>query len=199
MNYSRKTICADSSWRMVEGDNDSFDACIVVHDSLSYGLHSSTAPPQHSNLSWSSQLSNDSFDNWDTEGLQHNGCMNTTANSNHGNIMSASQFQPSIFAVTHGAHNDQRVSISDEQSMQQRQVARQRQRVTKKGQQIAPQPQDLNLRQDIVSPSLRHYILVASATCIGVGLIYNHEIHSIIIAVCIVLGAMFIHRSMVWI
>jgi hypothetical protein len=49
---------------MVEGENDSFDANIIACDPFYDKAHTPTTP-QHSNLTWSSQLSTESYDESD--------------------------------------------------------------------------------------------------------------------------------------
>lgn len=87
----------ESSWRMVEGENDSFDASIVADEYLDDDTPLSTGPSQLSNLSQLSQLSSQSRGNWNIGSSQDNSTIHDfISRADDERVIMRSPFQPSV-------------------------------------------------------------------------------------------------------
>lgn len=87
----------ESSWRMVEGENDSFDASIVADEFLDDDTPLSTGPSQLSNLSQLSQLSSQSRGNWNIGSSQDDSTIQDfISKADDERVIMRSPFQPSV-------------------------------------------------------------------------------------------------------
>ncbi|KUI70219.1 hypothetical protein VM1G_05913 [Cytospora mali] len=87
----------ESSWRMVEGEHDSFDASIVADDFLDDEVPLSSGPSQLSNLSQLSQLSTQSRGNWSIGGSQDDSTIHDfISKADDERVIMRSPFQPSV-------------------------------------------------------------------------------------------------------
>lgn len=87
----------ESSWRMVEGENDSFDASIVADEYLDDETPLSTGPSQLSNLSQLSQLSSQSRGNWNIGSSQDDSTIQDfISKAGDERVIMRSPFQPSV-------------------------------------------------------------------------------------------------------
>lgn len=87
----------ESSWRMVEGENDSFDASIVADEFLDDDTPLSTGPSQLSNLSQLSQLSSQSRGNWHIGSSQDDSTIQDfISKADDERVIMRSPFQPSV-------------------------------------------------------------------------------------------------------
>ncbi|ROW07699.1 hypothetical protein VMCG_03495 [Cytospora schulzeri] len=96
----RQAPPVESSWRMVEGENDSFDASIVADDYLDDEVPLSSGPSQLSNLSQLSQLSQlstQSQGNWNIGGSQDDSTIHDfISRADDERVIMRSPFQPSV-------------------------------------------------------------------------------------------------------
>lgn len=87
----------ESSWRMVEGENDSFDASVVADEFLDDDAPLSTGPSQLSNLSQLSQLSSQSQGNWHIGSSQDDSTIQDfIRKADDERVIMRSPFQPSV-------------------------------------------------------------------------------------------------------
>jgi hypothetical protein len=93
----RQGVPVESSWRMVEGENDSFDASIVADEFLDDDTPLSTGPSQLSNLSQLSQLSSQSRGNWNIGSSQDDSTIQDfISKADDERVIMRSPFQPSV-------------------------------------------------------------------------------------------------------
>ncbi|KAJ0104132.1 hypothetical protein J7T55_000483 [Diaporthe amygdali] len=107
----RQEIPVESSWRMVEGEHDSFDASLVADDFLDDGTPLSTGPSQLSNLSQLSQLSSHSRGSWNIGGSQDDSTIQDfISKADDERVIMRSPFQPSVPVVARRSARNQNQS-----------------------------------------------------------------------------------------
>ncbi|KAI7777682.1 hypothetical protein LA080_003175 [Diaporthe eres] len=109
----RQEIPVESSWRMVEGENDSFDASIVADEYLDDDTPLSTGPSQLSNLSQLSQLSSQSRGNWHIGSSQDDSTIQDfISKADDERVIMRSPFQPSVPVAARRSPRNQNQSHS---------------------------------------------------------------------------------------
>lgn len=89
----RQEVPTETSWRMVEGEHDSFDTSLVLDDDII----SSGRPSELSNLSQLSELSFQSSGDWNIGGSQDNSTIQDfISKANDERVIMRSPFQPSV-------------------------------------------------------------------------------------------------------
>lgn len=93
----RQDLPVETSWRMVEGEHDSFDTSIIPDELLDDDIILSGAPSQLSNLSQLSQLSSQSHGDWNIGGSQDNSTIQDfISRADDERVIMRSPFEPSV-------------------------------------------------------------------------------------------------------